>query len=73
VNSLRPFSGNMPLESSMVTVILIRGNAVFQGKSKTDKRLMANEYHPGDKLIAVWTGQYSSDAFELPYEQLLEV
>ena len=71
---LRKFTSDMPVGSPMVTVILIPKKGVpTYYQNKTDKRSLITKYGKGDRLIAVWTGQWKSDAFEIGIEDLVSV
>jgi len=72
-SNLREFSDNMPLNTSMVTVILIKKGSIQFATGVWDKRNLAAQYKKGDRLIAVWVGQWRSDAFDLPIEELKKV
>lgn len=72
MRNLRSFVDAMPFEESLVTIIQIKQNGmILFAKNKTDKRAMVVEN--GDRLLAAWTGEWSTDIFEFPAEKLLEV
>jgi hypothetical protein len=44
----------------------------MQAKSKSEKRKLLTSHKDGDEYFAVWTGEWSSDVFEFPKENLLQ-
>lgn len=68
---LRPFITEMPIKSGSVTVLLLKANGdILQTKAVSEKRQLVDIYEAGDRLIALWNGQWSTDAFELPLVEL---
>lgn len=64
---------DMPAKGALVTFILIgEDGEISQTHGVTDKRAMVAGMRPGDRLLAVWTGQWHSDAFDLT-DQLADV
>jgi hypothetical protein len=72
-SNLRPLPDEAPIGDRIVTVLLVRGNEVMQGKSKTEKQYLARLAEDTDLLLCVWTGEWSSDAFLLPIDKLRSV
>lgn len=65
-SGLRKPDKNFPaFRSSAVNVLRIRGQVVTQANDASSKRELLRELEPDDTLIALWTGNYSTDAFQV--------
>ena len=73
---LRSDAATLPINDSAVTLILIPfvGEILF-GCSPTEKLGIKERFNAavGDRLVAVWPGKFSSHAFDIPPEKLLEL
>lgn len=70
-SALRTPDQNFPqIKDRVVRLIRIGGGSVSQANSVTDKREMLRSLKKSHTLIAVWTGQWTSDAFQFPDELL---
>jgi hypothetical protein len=58
--------GFPPIKDRIVTLILIADHRVSQAYTVTDKRVMVGSLKPDDTLIALWTGQWHTDSFQVP-------
>jgi len=65
-SSLRTIDDTFPpIKDKIVTFIRIGGRQVTQAYIVTDKREMLSSLKPDDILIALWTGQWRTDAFQV--------
>jgi len=71
LSALRTPDDNFPpIKNRIVTLIRIANGGITQAVSVTEKREMLRSFGQDDTLIAVWTGQWHSDAFGIPGELL---
>ena len=56
-------SSEFPYGSELIPFILFKAGKVSYAKSRRDKLAMMSER--GGKIISVWPGKWSSDAFEI--------
>ena len=66
----KPDDSFPPIKDRIVTLVRIANGGVTQASAVTDKREMLRSLGEDDTLIAVWTGQWRSDAFGVPGELL---
>jgi hypothetical protein len=69
MNELREYKEEMPIRSPLVNVMLITGDEILYATTVTHKQGLYQKWLAEDKVgyfIAVWTGEYRSDAFHLP-------
>jgi hypothetical protein len=70
-SALRTLGDNFPpIKDRMVTLILIAHDKITQAFTVADKREMLRCLGQDDTLLAVWTGQWHSDAFGVSSEVL---
>lgn len=64
-------SEDIPLAASHVSVIRIRrGAPIVYAKGKGEKQGLIADRKPSDKFLAAWTGQWSTDIFEVDFKAL---
>jgi hypothetical protein len=59
-----------PIKDRIVTLIRIANRRVTQAYTVTDKREMLGSLKPADTLLALWTGQWHTDVFQMPKEMV---
>ncbi len=61
-----------PVKDRIVTLLRIDTRKITQAKSVSEKKILLRNLGADDTLIALWTGEWSTDAFQVSNDKLDE-
>jgi hypothetical protein len=72
-SSLRTVDSSfLEIKNRLVTLVLFRDGKITQAISVGEKRGLISQHDNSSTLLAVWTGQWSSDVFGVPDEYVAQ-